>query len=114
MGYLPRAGIDFRLRNFIFAMLEMLRRWQWNFFRVETEQVGNTDQYRISKDVPLPYRFEGSESDNDLAKQRSMNNMKMSMLAVGKLKNMRQRLHKKRAGEQEGNVARNGQPPLYV
>ncbi|KAF8633502.1 hypothetical protein AX15_001415 [Amanita polypyramis BW_CC] len=29
--YLPNQGLDFKLRTFIVAFLEMLRRWQWNF-----------------------------------------------------------------------------------
>lgn len=46
--YIPAAASHLRVRAFFFALAEMLRRWQWNFFRVETEQVGNTDQYRVS------------------------------------------------------------------
>jgi xenotropic and polytropic retrovirus receptor 1 len=68
IGYIPLAGLEYRSRAFTFAMLEMLRRWQWNFFRVETEQVGNTDQYRISKDVPLPYRLEPDESEDEMVR----------------------------------------------
>ena len=29
--YLPSRGLPFDVRSFILAMLEMLRRWQWNF-----------------------------------------------------------------------------------
>ena len=29
--YIPRRGINYTIRTFIAAMLEMLRRWQWNF-----------------------------------------------------------------------------------
>lgn len=29
--YLPSSGPPFQLRTFIVAMLEMIRRWQWNF-----------------------------------------------------------------------------------
>ena len=29
--YLPHRGPQFEVRAFIVAMLEMLRRWQWNF-----------------------------------------------------------------------------------
>jgi hypothetical protein len=71
IGYIPRSGFGFRIRAFAFAMLEMLRRWQWNFLRVETEQVGNTDQYRISKDIPLPYRLEIDDSDDELVRTMS-------------------------------------------
>ena len=56
----------------------MLRRWQWNFCkslrelvwfshidkhhtytdRLENEHLGNVDQYRVTREVPLPYRFQ--------------------------------------------------------
>lgn len=29
--YIPESGPDFLLRTFIAAVLEILRRWQWNF-----------------------------------------------------------------------------------
>jgi hypothetical protein len=48
--YIPKPTTDVPLKSFIFATMEMLRRWQWNFFRVETEQVGNTDQYRVTRE----------------------------------------------------------------
>jgi len=48
--YIPKSTKDVPLKSFIFATMEMLRRWQWNFFRVETEQVGNTDQYRVTRE----------------------------------------------------------------
>ena len=50
---------------FIIAFLEMLRRFQWNFFRLETEHLGNADPYRVIKDVPLPYRLAASLSEGE-------------------------------------------------
>ena len=65
------------------GMLEMLRRWQWNFrkphhssystagsywfgsVRMENEHLGNIDQYRVTRDVPLPYGFDSSVHDPD-------------------------------------------------
>ena len=80
--YLPRRGLPFDVRSFIVAMLEMLRRWQWNFrespaphfvresngvnqVRLENEHLGNIDQYRATRDVPLPYVFDSSAHDSD-------------------------------------------------
>ncbi|GAK68572.1 uncharacterized protein PAN0_194d6844 [Moesziomyces antarcticus] len=34
----------------------MLRRVCWNNLRVENEQIGNTDSFKIVRDLPLPYR----------------------------------------------------------
>ncbi|OCB90034.1 EXS family protein/ERD1/XPR1/SYG1 family protein [Sanghuangporus baumii] len=64
--YIPVANDGFQLRTFIVAMLEMLRRFQWNFFRLENEHIGNTDQYRVTREVPLPYNFDGAvDHDTD-------------------------------------------------
>lgn len=63
IGYIPRAGLDYRIRSFVFGMLEMLRRWQWNFYRLDAEMAGNSDNYRISKEVPLPYVVQDSEDE---------------------------------------------------
>ena len=83
--YLPTRGLSFDLRSFIVATLEMLRRWQWNFrkphrpsyslnpesdgvnpVRLENEHLGNIDQYRATRDVPLPYLFDSSAKDSDI------------------------------------------------
>ncbi|KAJ6588943.1 EXS family-domain-containing protein [Mycena capillaripes] len=53
--YIPVKGPDFMLRSFIAGLLEILRRWQWNFYRLENEHLGNVDQYRVTREVPLPY-----------------------------------------------------------
>ncbi|GMK56353.1 hypothetical protein CspeluHIS016_0301930 [Cutaneotrichosporon spelunceum] len=70
--YIPYHSRLSKLRSFIFAMLEMLRRWQWNFFRVETEHLGNADAYRVTREIPLPYRAaKRSEVDDDLSGMKS-------------------------------------------
>lgn len=60
--YIPYSTRWVRLRSFAFATMEMLRRWQWNFFRVETEQVGNTDQYRVTREGEQSSRQRRSRS----------------------------------------------------
>ncbi|KAJ7683000.1 EXS-domain-containing protein [Mycena rosella] len=62
--YIPARGPDIILRTFIAALFEMLRRWQWNFYRLENEHLGNVDQYRITKDVPLPYDLDDAHADD--------------------------------------------------
>ncbi|KAF8220925.1 EXS-domain-containing protein [Tricholoma matsutake] len=57
LSYLPPNGPSFFIRTFICGLLEMLRRWLWNFFRVENEHLGNVEQYRVTREVPLPYSF---------------------------------------------------------
>ncbi|KAJ6627864.1 EXS family-domain-containing protein [Mycena sp. CBHHK59/15] len=67
--YIPTRGPDITLRTFIVASFEMLRRWQWNFYRVENEHLGNVDQYRVTREVPLPYSLDhpshGDDGDED-------------------------------------------------
>ncbi|KAK4685855.1 hypothetical protein P7C73_g4278, partial [Tremellales sp. Uapishka_1] len=63
--YIPYSTRIVKTRSFIFALLEMLRRWQWNFFRVETEHLGNADAYRVTREIPLPYRKADKDSDEE-------------------------------------------------
>ncbi|CAE6448441.1 unnamed protein product [Rhizoctonia solani] len=71
VGYIPRGGLPISTRSFIFAVLEMLRRVQWNFFRLENEHIGNADQFRVTREIPLPYAFPGeAESDDEEGSSR--------------------------------------------
>ncbi|KAF9525090.1 EXS family-domain-containing protein, partial [Crepidotus variabilis] len=77
--YIPHKGPNVMLRSFIAGMLEMLRRVQWNFFRLENEHLGNMDQYRVTREVPLPYsldeigRDDDDDGDDDVKGLRSKN-----------------------------------------
>ncbi|KAJ8503472.1 hypothetical protein ONZ45_g10826 [Pleurotus djamor] len=62
--YIPARGPNIMIRTFIGGFLELLRRWQWNFYRLENEHLGNVDQYRITREVPLPYSFDESHDDD--------------------------------------------------
>lgn len=71
------------VRSFIAGFLEMLRRLQWNFCklnpvphlppgltsfsldRLENEHLGNMDQYRVTREVPLPYAFNDRSREDD-------------------------------------------------
>ncbi|KAI9438624.1 EXS family-domain-containing protein [Lactarius indigo] len=63
--YLPTHGPTAAVRSLIVAFLEVLRRCQWNIYRLENEHIGNMDQYRVTREVPLPYSFDelGCEID---------------------------------------------------
>ncbi|KAL1712535.1 EXS-domain-containing protein [Schizophyllum commune] len=56
--YVVEAGPDFLLRSFIVGLVEVTRRWVWNFYRLENEHIGNVDQYRATREIPLPYWLE--------------------------------------------------------
>lgn len=72
--HVPSHGPNMLLRSFVIAVLEVLRRWQWNFYRLENEHLGNMDQYRVTREVPLPYLFDdphrhdADDDDDDDAK----------------------------------------------
>ncbi|KAG8902948.1 hypothetical protein FRB99_003916 [Tulasnella sp. 403] len=63
--YAPKGSFNFQIRALVVAISEMLRRIQWNFFRVENEHLGNADQYRVTREVPLPYTFDNAEPQDD-------------------------------------------------
>ncbi|XP_017218409.1 phosphate transporter PHO1 homolog 3 [Daucus carota subsp. sativus] len=48
----------------IIAVLEIIRRGVWNFFRLENEQLNNAGKYRAFKSVPLPFNYEDDEDDD--------------------------------------------------
>jgi hypothetical protein len=69
--YLIPGSATVTLRSFLAGLIEMIRRVCWNNLRVENEQIGNTDSFKIIRDLPLPYlrekreREEGASSEND-------------------------------------------------
>ncbi|TRM56258.1 EXS family-domain-containing protein, partial [Schizophyllum amplum] len=67
--YVPETGPDFLLRSFIVGGLEITRRWVWNFYRLENEHIGNVDQYRATREIPLPYWL---DEDVDKEEARDM------------------------------------------
>ncbi|KAN0085736.1 EXS family domain containing protein [Tylopilus felleus] len=51
------GGTNAQLFSFIAALLEMLRRVQWNFYRLENRHLNNADRYQVTRKMPLPYNF---------------------------------------------------------
>lgn len=50
--------------SFIVAISEVCRRGMWTLFRVENEHCTNVGRFRASRDVPLPYKIKGQESQS--------------------------------------------------
>ncbi|KAK1922100.1 EXS-domain-containing protein [Papiliotrema laurentii] len=94
--YIPDAKQYPNSRSFYFALAEMLRRWQWNFFRVETEHLGNADAYRVTREIPLPYRRIEHDSDED-DKQPELFRSKTNPITVHL-----DRLRRELVGEEQG------------
>ncbi|KAJ6627862.1 EXS family-domain-containing protein [Mycena sp. CBHHK59/15] len=71
--YIPTRGPDMMFRSFIVGLLEIVRRLQWNFYRLENEHLGNVDQYRVTREVPLPYSLEvrGDGDEEDVVPEKS-------------------------------------------
>lgn len=49
-----RLGVNLYL-DIVLGVIELFRRFVWNIFRLENEQLSNIDQYRVTVDVPLPF-----------------------------------------------------------
>lgn len=47
--------VDHRVTELFIASLEVIRRGQWNFYRLENEHLNNAGKYRAVKTVPLPF-----------------------------------------------------------
>nr|CAD1838273.1 unnamed protein product [Ananas comosus var. bracteatus] len=56
----PNFGsLDSRVTSLFLAALEVIRRGQWNFYRLENEHLNNAGKFRAVKTVPLPFMNEG-------------------------------------------------------
>ncbi|XP_058091706.1 phosphate transporter PHO1 homolog 1 [Magnolia sinica] len=49
------GSVDYRVIGFFLAALEVIRRGQWNFYRLENEHLNNAGKFRAVKTVPLPF-----------------------------------------------------------
>ncbi|KAL1556614.1 Phosphate transporter PHO1 1 [Salvia divinorum] len=47
--------VDYRVTMLFLAALEVVRRGQWNFYRLENEHLNNAGKFRAVKIVPLPF-----------------------------------------------------------
>jgi xenotropic and polytropic retrovirus receptor 1 len=68
--YLPITGPNPDARIGIIGVAEVFRRFQWNFFRLENEHLGNVDQLRATREVPLPYMMDMEEGYEDGLRSR--------------------------------------------
>ncbi|KAG4103227.1 EXS family-domain-containing protein [Neocallimastix lanati (nom. inval.)] len=50
---------------YVTALVEVFRRFQWNFFRMENEHTNNCGDFRAVKEMPLPYNIENNSEDDD-------------------------------------------------
>ncbi|EFA85341.1 SPX domain-containing protein [Heterostelium album PN500] len=41
----------------VIAVIEVLRRGQWNVYRLENEHINNCGRFRATRDIPLPYEL---------------------------------------------------------
>ncbi|XP_065880184.1 phosphate transporter PHO1 homolog 1 [Euphorbia lathyris] len=49
------GNVDSRVTGLFLASLEVIRRGQWNFYRLENEHLNNAGKFRAVKTVPLPF-----------------------------------------------------------
>ncbi|XP_047321064.1 phosphate transporter PHO1-1-like [Impatiens glandulifera] len=48
-------NVDYRITELVLAGLEVIRRGQWNFYRLENEHITNAGRFRDVNTVPLPF-----------------------------------------------------------
>ncbi|KAG9065305.1 Xenotropic and polytropic retrovirus receptor 1 [Linnemannia hyalina] len=66
-------NVNVMIISFILAFGEVLRRWMWNFFRLENEHLNNCGHFRAIKDIPLPFHIHVAEdSDEDENEEEEM------------------------------------------
>jgi xenotropic and polytropic retrovirus receptor 1 len=68
--YIPIAGPSPDSRIGIVGAAEAFRRFQWNFFRLENEHLGNVAQLRATREVPLPYTMDVEDDYEDGLRSR--------------------------------------------
>ncbi|KAI9145933.1 EXS family-domain-containing protein [Paraphysoderma sedebokerense] len=51
------------------ALFEMLRRWQWNFIRMENEHATNCGMFRATLEIPIPKFEPPTDEDEDRRKR---------------------------------------------
>ncbi|KAF9137892.1 hypothetical protein BGX30_009797, partial [Mortierella sp. GBA39] len=59
------VNVNVMVLSFILALVEVLRRWMWNFFRLENEHLNNCGHFRAIKDIPLPFHIRVAEDSDD-------------------------------------------------
>ncbi|XP_057482101.1 phosphate transporter PHO1 homolog 1-like [Actinidia eriantha] len=47
--------VDYRVTGLFLAAFEVIRRGQWNFYRLENEHLNNAGKFRAVKTIPLPF-----------------------------------------------------------
>lgn len=98
-------------RIFIIAMLEMFRRWQWNFLRLENEHLGNVDMYRVSREVPLPYHVRQKEAQTDEEDEEGESSNRFKRFTP---KAMMKSIHLKKDAKLNQEWRTNGYPPSNI
>ncbi|KAH0832144.1 EXS family-domain-containing protein [Lanmaoa asiatica] len=72
LAYIFVDEANFELYTFIIAVLEMLRRVQWNFYRLEHKHLHNTGLHRITREVPLPYSLDAHDIEEEARLRKRM------------------------------------------
>ncbi|KAF9114965.1 hypothetical protein BGX27_009293 [Mortierella sp. AM989] len=65
-------NVNVMVLSFTLALLEVLRRWQWNFFRLENEHLNNCGQFRAIKDIPLPFHIRVEDDEDEEGEEDEM------------------------------------------
>jgi EXS family len=79
------------ITSFFIALGEILRRFMWNFFRMEHEQTMNTKRFIASRDVPLPFFLPESRIDEKATMEAQSSFLDYSRVDEGRSERERDR-----------------------
>lgn len=77
---IPTSMVSFPFQGFIVGGTEALRRFQWNFFRMENEHLNNIGEYRAERVVPLPYTHVEEVDSDEMAESKDKKSFSLSTL----------------------------------
>lgn len=60
---------------FLTGVGEVVRRFMWNFFRVENEHMMNVSRFMASRDVPLPFSLHEPRTNRKVTREAEISMM---------------------------------------
>ena len=80
------------ITSFLIALGEILRRFMWNFFRMENEHMMNARRFIASRDVPLPFSLPELKIDRAATMEAQSSFLDYSRMDEGRSGRERDRL----------------------
>ncbi|CAO3597054.1 unnamed protein product [Absidia cylindrospora] len=110
---LAPLGIHGDILGFVVALLEGMRRIQWNIFRLENEHLNNCGQYRAIKEIPLPFALTDEHHDQGKLDQHTYESQQHDDHNVVTMDQEQQQEQQQQQKQQVNNRQRQQQQPFY-